>query len=134
MGLFDFITGGPKKDPEHLTDGNFKDAVVNGGGFWVVDFWGPNCPWCDKMVPTIRILTAKYDGKVRFGELLTSGNPEVTRAYGVKGTPTLIFVKGGQVVERLSGFQSQLFLEEVIAAKFPAAVTPAGAAAEARPG
>lgn len=122
MGLIDFLTGGPKKDPEHLTDATFKDTVVNGGGAWVVDFWGPNCPWCSKMVPTVRILAAKYDGRVRFGEIETSGNPEVTRAYGVKGTPALIFVKGGQVVERLSGFQTQLFIEEVLAAKFPGAV------------
>jgi thioredoxin 1 len=116
VGILDMLTGGPKKDPEHLTDDTFKDTVVNGGGAWVVDFWGPSCSWCSKLVPTIRILTAKYQGKVRFGELETSGNPKVTAAYGVKGTPTLIFIKGGRTVERLSGYQTQQYIEEVIAA------------------
>ena len=133
MGLLDFLTGGPKKDPVHLTDDNFKDTVVNGGGSWVVDFWGPNCPWCSKLVPTIRILTAKYDGRVRFGELDTSGNPQVTAAHGVKGTPTLIFIKGGRIVERLSGYQTQLYIEEVIAAQLTGALSPETAVEGAPP-
>ena len=128
MGLLDVFTGGPKKDPIHLTDGDFKDTVVNSGGAWVVDFWGPNCPWCSKLVPTIRILTAKYGGRVKFGELETSGNPQVTGSYGIKGTPALIFIRDGRIVERLSGYQTQQLIEEVIAVHFPDAVegVPAG--------
>jgi thioredoxin 1 len=125
VSVFDFLTGGPKKDPEHLTDDNFKERVLGDGAAWVVDFWGPDCPWCNKMVPTVRILAAKYQGKVNFGELETSGNPVVTASFGVKGTPTFVFLKNGRVVERLSGFQTQTFLEEVIAAHFtPASDVP----------
>ncbi|MBI5525621.1 MAG: thioredoxin fold domain-containing protein [Deltaproteobacteria bacterium] len=126
MGVLDFFTGGPKKDPVHLTDDNFKDTVLADPSAWLVDFWGPNCPWCDKMVPTIRILTAKYHGKVKFGEVQTSGNPKVTASFGVKGTPTLIFFKEGRIVERLTGFQTQAYLEEVVAAHFAPAGPPGG--------
>jgi thioredoxin 1 len=118
MGILEFFTGGPKKDPVHLTDANFKDEVVNGGGAWIVDFWGPNCPWCDKLVPTIRILAGKYDGKVKVGEVGTANNPRTSASFGVKGTPTVVFIRDGRVVERFSGWQPQQFIEEVVEAHF----------------
>jgi thioredoxin 1 len=118
MGVLDFLTGGPKKDPVHLTDQNFRDEVASKGGAWVVDFWGPNCSWCRKLVPTIRILAAKYDGKVNFGELEVSGNPDVAASFNVRGTPTLIFLKDGKVAERITGWQTQMFIEEVMEAHF----------------
>jgi len=118
MGLIDFITGGPKKDPVHLTDENFKDLVVNGTTPWVIDFWGPNCSWCDKMVPTIRILSARYENRVGFGEVDISRNPKITSALSVRSTPTLAFLKDGKLVERLVGYHPEQFIEEVIEAHF----------------
>ena len=122
MGLLDFLTGGPKKDPAHITDANFEDEVAAFKGPVVIDFWGPSCSWCAKMVPTIRILAAKYDGRVKIGELDVSASPGVASQFGVKGTPTLLFIRNGRVAERLVGFQTQMYIEEVIAAHFADAV------------
>jgi thioredoxin 1 len=124
MGLMDFLTGGPKKDPVHLTDGNFGETVMKPGGAWVIDFWGPSCSWCTKMVPTIRILGARYDGKVGFGEVDVSSSPGVAARFSVKGTPTLAFVKDGKIVERLVGFHPENYIEEVIAAHFDEFINP----------
>ncbi|MGB9600686.1 MAG: thioredoxin family protein [Myxococcota bacterium] len=118
MGLLDFLTGGPKKDPVHITDENFEEEVLKSELPVVLDAWGPDCPWCMKMVPTIRILTARYDGKIKVGEFNVAEAKNIARRFGIRGTPTILFLKKGVTVARFSGYQPEQLLEEAIQEKF----------------
>jgi thioredoxin 1 len=118
MGLLDFLTGGPKKDPVHITDENFEEEVLKSELPVVLDAWGPDCPWCMKLVPTIRILTARYEGKVKVGEFNVAEAKYISRRFGIRGTPTILFLKKGVIVERFSGYQPEHILDEAIQVKF----------------
>lgn len=118
MGLLDFLTGGPKKDPVHITDENFEEEVLKSDLPVVLDAWGPDCPWCLKMVPTIRILTARYEGKVKIGEFNVVESKQIARKFGIRGTPTILFLKKGVTVARFSGYQPEHLLDEEIKRKF----------------
>ncbi len=117
MGFLDFLTGGPKKDPIHIDDNNFEKEVLQSDLPVVLDAWGPDCPWCMKMVPTIRILTARYDGKVKVGEFNVSEARNVARRFGIRGTPTILILKKGVIVSRFSGYQPEHILDEEIKSK-----------------
>ncbi len=118
MGLLDFLTGGPKKDPVHITDENFENEVLKSDVPVLLDAWGPDCPWCMKLVPTIRILAARYDGKVKVGEVNVADARNISKRFGIRGTPTILFFKNGAVVERMSGYQFEDVLDEAIKRKF----------------
>ncbi len=118
MGLLDFITGGPKKEPVHINDENFEDEVLKSEIPVLIDAWGPDCPWCLKMVPTIRILAARYEGKVKIAELNVSDAQKTARRFGIRGTPTILFLNRGALVNRLSGYQPEHILDEFIRSRF----------------
>ncbi len=118
MGFLDFLTGGPKKDPVHINDTNFEDEVLKSEQPVLLDAWGPDCPWCMKMVPTIRILAARYDGKVKVGEFNVSDAVKTAKRFGVRGTPTILLLNKGVLVGRFSGYQPEHVLDEEIRRKF----------------
>ncbi|MCX7943992.1 MAG: thioredoxin family protein [Deltaproteobacteria bacterium] len=117
MGLLDFLTGGPKKDPIHITDDNFEEEIVKSELPVMLDAWGPDCPWCLKMVPTIKILTARYEGKVKVGEFNVLEATNVARRFGIRGTPTILLLKKGVLVGRFSGYQPEHILDDEIKRK-----------------
>lgn len=118
MGFLDFLTGGPKKDPVHINDENFEEEVLKSDLPVVLDAWGPDCPWCLKMVPTIRILTARYEGKVKVAEMNVSESVRTAKRYGIRGTPTILVLNKGALVNRFSGYQPEHVLDEFIKNRF----------------
>ena len=118
MGLLDFLTGGPKKDPVHINDQNFEEEVIKSDIPVLLDAWGPDCPWCLKMVPTIRILAARYDGKVKVVEMNVSEAVRTARRFGIRGTPTILILNKGALVNRFSGYQPEHVLDEYIKNKY----------------
>ncbi len=118
MGFLDFLTGGPKKDPVHINDENFEEEVLKSDLPVLLDAWGPDCPWCLKMVPTIRILTARYEGKVKVAEMNVSEAVRTARRYGIRGTPTILVLNKGALVNRFSGYQPEHILDEFIKNRF----------------
>ena len=97
-----------------FTDGNFDEAVLKSGGPVLVDFWAEWCGPCKRIAPTIDALATEYDGKVRIGKLNVDENPDVVVKYQVRGIPTLLLFKGGQVVESVVGLAHKDDLKKVI--------------------
>jgi thioredoxin len=96
-----------------ITDDNF-DSTISGGKPVLIDFWAEWCGPCKRLAPTVDELAAHYDGKVVVGKLNVDDNPNTTFKFSVRGIPTLLLFKGGQVVEQVVGLADKDSLKKVI--------------------
>ena len=86
-----------------FTDGNFDTDVLQAATPVLVDFWAEWCGPCRALGPTIDALAGDYAGRVSVGKLNVDENPAVTFKYMVRGIPTVMLFKGGEVVEQIVG-------------------------------
>ncbi|MBN2804018.1 MAG: thiol reductase thioredoxin [Deltaproteobacteria bacterium] len=116
MGILNWlgITGDCEKDPVALDDNNFKKEVRQSKIPVIVDVWSNGCAPCMQLAPTIKRLACKYEGKVKVAQLNVGAGPKSAAKLGVRGTPTTLFFKNGNVVERVVGVRGQHYFEEVI--------------------
>ena len=96
-----------------ITDGNF-DQTIQGEKPVLVDFWAEWCGPCRRLAPTVEELAGDYDGKVVVGKLNVDENPNTAFKFSIRGIPTLLLFKGGQVVEQVVGLQDKTELKKVI--------------------
>jgi thioredoxin 1 len=96
-----------------LTDGNF-DQAIGDGKVVLVDFWAEWCGPCRRLAPTVDELAGEYDGKMVVGKLNVDENPSVSGKFSIRGIPTLLLFKGGQVVEQVVGLADKATLKKVI--------------------
>lgn len=96
-----------------FTDANFEE-ILNSGEAMVVDFWAEWCGPCRMVTPIIEELATEYEGKVKIGKMNVDENNEVPMKYSVRNIPTILFIKGGEVVDRKVGAQSKAVLKEAV--------------------
>jgi thioredoxin 1 len=97
-----------------FTDNNFESDVLKAEPPVLVDFWAEWCGPCKRLAPTVDALATEYAGKVTVGKLNVDENPNVSFKYQVRGIPTLLLFKGGQVVESVIGLAQKDDLKKVI--------------------
>lgn len=90
-----------------LTDATFDKDVVKSPKPVAVDFWAPWCGPCRMLAPIVEELAKEYDGKVVVGKVNTDDNPATASRYNISAIPTMLFFKGGQVVDQLIGVHSK---------------------------
>ena len=90
-----------------LTDTNFQQEVINSDKLSVVDFWAEWCGPCRAIGPVIEELSKEYDGKVKVGKVNVDNNPQVSLNYGITSIPAILFIKNGEVVDKLIGAQTK---------------------------
>ena len=86
-----------------FTDANFKTDVLENDQLSVVDFWAPWCGPCIALGPTVEALAEEHEGKVNIGKLNVDENAETSTTYGITSIPAILFIKGGEVVDKLVG-------------------------------
>lgn len=99
-----------------VSDQTFDNEVIKSTLPVLVDLWAPWCGPCRKVAPVIESLAGKYDGKIKFFRVNVDDNPQTAAKYGVMSIPTIMFFKGGEVVETVIGAVSEQALESKLGA------------------
>jgi thioredoxin 1 len=86
-----------------FTDASWKSEVLESEVPVVVDFWAPWCGPCRMLAPTIEKLATEFQGRVKVGKLDTDQNADTAGSLRVSSIPTVLFIQGGKVVDRLVG-------------------------------
>jgi thioredoxin 1 len=86
-----------------FTDDAFDKDVLNSEVPVLVDFWAEWCGPCRMMGPTVDQVASDYAGKVKVGKLDVDSNQQTAFRYGIRGIPTLLLFKGGQILEQRTG-------------------------------
>ena len=102
--------------PVTVGDSDFESEVLKADGPVIVDFWAAWCGPCKMMEPVYEEAAEEYDGKMKFAKVNVDENPEAPAKYGVRGIPTIIIYKDGNVaatkVGALTKSQLTAFIDE----------------------
>ncbi len=99
-----------------FTDGNFQETVLDSEKVAIVDFWAPWCGPCKMVGPIIEELAEDYKENAVIGKVNVDDNSEVSTKYGIRSIPTVLFIKGGEVVDKVVGAATKAQYEEKLKA------------------
>src|SRR5512145_2610025 len=97
-----------------LTDGNFDQSVVKSPQPVLVDFWAEWCGPCRRLAPTVDELATDYNGRVGVAKMNVDENPSTPMRFSIRGIPTLLLFKKGQLVEQLVGLADKDTLKRML--------------------
>ena len=97
-----------------LTDESFEADVLKASGLVLVDFWAEWCGPCKMIAPLLSEIAEEFSGKVTVGKLNIDQNSGTPPKYGIRGIPTLLLFKDGNVADTKFGALSKTQLKEFI--------------------
>ena len=97
-----------------FTDASWETDVLGSDQPVLVDFWAEWCGPCKMMTPTIDAVADEFVGKAKIGKLNVDDNGQTAQRYGIRGIPTLLVFKGGQVVAQKVGAVGKTDVQKLI--------------------
>jgi len=92
---------------QEVTDQSFEQDVLKSDQPVLVDFWAEWCAPCKALTPVIEQMAQQYEGRARFVKINVDYHNKVAEQYNVRGLPTLIVFKNGNVEDRVTGNTSK---------------------------
>jgi len=97
-----------------VTDANFDQEVLKSDQPVLIDFWAVWCGPCRALAPVVDEVAESYSGKVKVAKMNVDENPGTPGRYGIRGIPTLLIFKGGQVKEQIVGYVPKETIQKAI--------------------
>ena len=99
-----------------INEANFSEVVEKSDKLVLIDFWAEWCGPCRMVAPIVAELATEYDGKAVIGKCDVDENNEISTKFGIRNIPTLLFVKNGEVVDKIVGAVAKSKIVEKIEA------------------
>ena len=99
---------------KHVTDDSFQTDVLQASGPVLVDFWAEWCGPCKMIAPILDEVAGAYNGKLQVAKLNVDENRDVPAKFGIRGIPTLMLFKDGQLAATKVGAMSKAQLTAFI--------------------
>jgi len=97
-----------------ITDANFDEVVLKSDQPVLVDFWAQWCGPCKALAPIVDEVAQSYAGRVKVGKMDVDKNAATPQRYSVRGIPTLLLFKDGQVKEQIVGYVAREVIEKAL--------------------
>ena len=88
---------------KHITDNSFETDVVQAGKPVLLDFWAEWCGPCKMIAPILEEIAKEYGDKIQIAKINVDENQEIPAKFGIRGIPTLILFKNGEIAAQKVG-------------------------------
>lgn len=98
----------------HFDNGNFDTEVMKSDVPVLVDFWAPWCGPCKAIGPIVEELAGEFGATAKIGKINVDDNQDLAGKFGIRGIPTVMIFKGGEVANTFVGLRSKEDLREAL--------------------
>jgi thioredoxin 1 len=99
---------------KHVSDASFEGDVMKSSTPVLVDYWAEWCGPCKMIAPILDDVAQDYQGKLQIAKMNVDENREVPAKYGIRGIPTLMLFKDGQLVSALTGAHPKAKIQQFL--------------------